>query len=74
MAQSGDPGRPAPFRGDTAVWGHFPPTGPLFGPQMARYVSSPQRGKCGADPGLVPGAKKLGLLCHKGREGAQKGI
>ena len=45
--------------GDTAVLGHLSPIGPLFGPQMGRYVPDPQRGECAADLGLVAGAKKL---------------
>ena len=73
MAQNGDPGRPASFRGDTAVWGHFPPTGPLFGPQMARYVSGPQRGQCAADLGLVLGAKKFGGALPQGAGGGSEG-
>ena len=73
MAQNWDPGRPAPFRGDTAVWGHFPPTGPLFGPQMARYVSGPQRGQCAADLGLVLGAKKFGGALPQGAGGGSEG-
>ena len=73
MAQNGDPGRPAHFRGDTAVWGHFPHTGPLFGPQMARYVSGPQRGQCAADLGLVLGAKKIGGALPQGAGGGSEG-
>ena len=73
MAQNWDPGRPAPFRGDTAVWGHFTPTGPLFGPQMARYVSGPQRGQCAADLGLVLGAKKFGGALPQGAGGGSEG-
>ena len=68
MAQNGDPGQPAPCSGGTAVCDHFPP---LFGPQMSRYVSGPQRGKCVADLGLVPGEKKLEELypSRRGSEG-----
>ena len=73
MAQNWDPGRPAPFRSDTAVLGHFPPTGPLFGPQMARYVSGPQRGQCAADLGLVLGAKKFGGALPQGAGGGSEG-
>ena len=67
------PGGLAPFRGDTAVWGHFPPSGPLFGPQMARYVSGPQRGEYAADPGIVPGAKKFGGALPQGAGGGSEG-
>ena len=73
MAQNGDPGRPAPSRGVPVVLGHFPPPGPLFGPQMSRYVSDPQRGECAADLGLVLGAKKYGEALPQGAGGGSEG-
>ena len=68
------PGQGWPYAGDTAVLGHFSPIGPLFGPQMGRYVPDPQRGECAADLGLAAGAEKLGEPEHRGREGALKGL
>ena len=66
-------GQGSPYAGVTAVWGHFSPFGPLYGPQMGRYAPDPQRGECAADLGLVQGAKKFGELCHRGREGGSEG-
>ena len=53
------PGQGSPYAGVTAVWGHFSPFGPLYGPQMGRYAPDPQRGECAADLGLAAGAEKL---------------
>ena len=67
------PGQGWPYAGDTAVLGHFSPIGPLFGPQMGRYVPDPQRGECAADLGLVLGAKKFGEALPQGAGGGSEG-
>ena len=69
MGQKGVPGQENPYIGVSAVFAHFPAGGPLFGPQMSRYVSGPQRGKCVADLGLVPSEKKIGRALSR-----QKGL
>ena len=67
------PGQGWPYAGDTAVLGHFSPIGPLFGPQMGRYVPDPQRGECAADLGLAAGAKKLRGTRAEGAGGGSEG-
>ena len=67
------PGQGSAYAGVTAVLGHFSPIGPLFGPQMGRYVPDPERRECAADLGLSAGAKKLRGTQAEGAGGGSEG-
>ena len=59
MGQNGVSEQENPYIGISAVFARFPARGPLFGPQMSRYVSGPQRTDCRAYLGLVSSGQKL---------------